>query len=165
MSLIFEINDEINIDESIWKVLAEEVIEKVIDYIKCPFEVELNLYITDDLEMKSINYEQRGIDNTTDVLSFPMIEWPQICEFSWLEDDEMCFHPESGELILGDIILSFPKIIKQSTEYNHSLEREYVFLIVHSILHLVGYDHMIEEDRLVMEEKQNEIMDYLGIYR
>ena len=75
------------------------------------------------------------------------------------------FHPESGELMLGDIVISKEKVISQAEEYGHSIEREYAFLIAHSMLHLFGYDHMEEEERIVMEDKQTEILEQLQILR
>ena len=82
----------------------------------------------------------------------------------WGERED-CFDPETGELTLGDIVVSKEKVIAQAEEYGHSILREYAFLIVHSILHLTGYDHMEENERRVMEEKQDEIMDLLNIIR
>ena len=109
--------------------------------------------------------EFRGMEKPTDVLSFPMIEYAVPGEFDFLEEREDCFDPETGELTLGDIVVSKEKVIAQAEEYGHSILREYAFLIVHSILHLTGYDHMEENERRVMEEKQDEIMDLLNIIR
>ena len=78
---------------------------------------------------------------------------------------EDCFDPESGELTLGDIVISKEKVLSQAEEYGHSPKREYAFLIAHSVLHLTGYDHMEEEERQVMEQKQREIMERLDILR
>ena len=75
------------------------------------------------------------------------------------------FHPESGELMLGDIVISKEKVISQAEEYGHSIEREYAFLIAHSMLHLFGYDHMEDDERMIMEEKQEEILERLHILR
>ena len=76
-----------------------------------------------------------------------------------------CFNPETGELLLGDIILSVDKILEQAEKYGHSVTRELAFLVAHSMLHLFGYDHMEEDERLVMEERQRMLMDTLGISR
>ena len=75
------------------------------------------------------------------------------------------FDPESGELTLGDIVISKEKVLTQAEEYGHSPMREYAFLIAHSVLHLTGYDHMEDEERQVMEQKQREIMERLDILR
>lgn len=85
--------------------------------------------------------------------------------FSFLEEAEEYFDPESGELLLGDIVISKEKVISQAEEYGHSLEREFAFLIAHSMLHLFGYDHMEEKERLEMEQMQKEILDKLCIRR
>ena len=77
----------------------------------------------------------------------------------------MLFHPETGELMLGDIMISIDRVEEQAKEFGHSVERELGFLTAHSMLHLCGYDHMEEDERMVMEQKQREIMDQLGIYR
>ena len=100
-----------------------------------------------------------------DVLSFPMIDYPEPGTFDFLEEEEDCFDPESGELTLGDIVISKEKVLSQAEEYGHSPKREYAFLIAHSVLHLTGYDHMEEEERQVMEQKQREIMERLDILR
>ena len=75
------------------------------------------------------------------------------------------FNPESGELMLGDIVISKEKVLSQAEEYGHLPKREYAFLIAHSMLHLFGYDHMVDEERVVMEAKQKEIMEKVGIFR
>ena len=82
-----------------------------------------------------------------------------------LEERPDCFDPESGELMLGNIVISKERAIRQAEEYGHSIKREFAFLIAHSMLHLLGYDHMEEEDRRIMEEKQRTILDNMGITR
>ena len=148
---------------------AREVFKKAVDAVLdeegCPYEAEVNLLITDPSSMKEINSKQRGIDAETDVLSFPMVDFIAPGDFGPLEDDGDNFNIETGELMLGDIVLSDEKIRLQAREYGHSEKREYAFLIVHSMLHLIGYDHMKEEDALLMEEKQRVIMDILDISR
>ena len=141
------------------------VIEKAMDYEACPYEAEINVLITDNEQMRQINAENRGIDAPTDVLSFPMIEYETPADFDALEDMWEVFHPETGELLLGDIVLSVDKIKSQAEEYGHSVERELSFLVAHSMLHLFGYDHMEEEERAVMEQKQREILQQLSITR
>ena len=111
------------------------------------------------------NLEFRGIDRPTDVLSFPMLDYETPGEFDFLEERPDCFDPETGELALGDIMISKEKVVEQAEEYGHSILREYAFLIAHSMLHLTGYDHMEEEERVVMEQKQKEIMERLNILR
>lgn len=145
--------------------LARQVMEASLDYIDCPYEAEVNLLLTMNEEIRQMNQEFRQIDRPTDVLSFPMVNYEEPGLFSFLEEDDSCFHPESGELMLGDIVLSKEKVLSQAEEYGHSVEREYAFLIVHSMLHLFGYDHMEPEERLCMERKQKEIMNRLHILR
>ena len=94
-----------------------------------------------------------------------MAEYEQPADFSKIEEDPMAFDPESGEFLLGDIVISMDKVWEQAENYGHSREREYAFLIAHSMLHLFGYDHMEEEERQVMEQKQREIMERLDILR
>ena len=94
-----------------------------------------------------------------------MIEYDSPADFSSVEEDDSNFDLETGELILGNIVISKEKVIAQAEEYGHSVKREFAFLIAHSMLHLLGYDHMEDGERLVMEEKQRNILDNLGITR
>ena len=146
--------------------VAEAVISETLDYEDCPYEVQVNIILTNNDEIQQINLEQRGIDAATDVLSFPMIEYAYPSDFTVLEADGMDnFDPDSGELILGDIVISVDKVLEQAEKYNHAVKREYAFLIAHSMLHLFGYDHMDELERENMELKQDEILTRLGITR
>lgn len=146
--------------------LAKKVIEKALEYINCPYEIEIYLMVTNDEEIRKINKEQRNIDSSTDVLSFPMIDYTLAGDFSGIEDHiEEYFNPETGELLLGDIVISADKVIEQSENYGHSIEREFAFLVAHSMLHLFGYDHMETEEAKIMEKKQDEILELLGINR
>ncbi len=145
--------------------LAKKVIEEAIEYVDCPYETEVNLLLTMNEEIHQMNLEFREIDRPTDVLSFPMVDYDEAGEFDFLEDAFEYFNPETGELMLGDIVISKEKVISQAEEYGHSIEREYAFLIAHSMLHLFGYDHMEEEERMVMEAKQKEILERLQILR
>ena len=144
---------------------ARRVIEGSLEYAECPYEAEVNLLLTMNEQIHEMNLEFRGIDRPTDVLSFPMNEYEVPGVFDGLEEQEDAFHPETGELMLGDIVISKEKVLAQAEEYGHSVEREYAFLIAHSVLHLIGYDHIEEEERMVMETKQREIMKRLDILR
>ena len=148
-----------------YEELAKKVINAALDYVKCPYEVQVNLLLTTNEEIHRINQEQRGVDKPTDVLSFPMIEYEKPGEFHFLESYDFYFEPDSGELLLGDIVISKEKVQAQAEEYGHSIEREYAFLIAHSMLHLFGYDHMEEEERIEMEAMQREILENLQILR
>lgn len=146
--------------------VAEAVISETLDYEDCPYEVQVNIILTTDEEIQKINLEQRNVDAPTDVLSFPMIEYAYPSDFTVLENDSMDnFDPDTGELILGDIVISVDKVIEQAEKYNHGVKREYAFLITHSMLHLFGYDHMDELERETMEHKQDEILNRLDITR
>lgn len=146
--------------------LAQLVISEALDYMECPYEARVGVLLTDDSEIRRLNREHRGIDRPTDVLSFPMIEYGRPGDFSVLDDESVdCFDPDSGELVLGDIVLSMDRVLSQASEYGHSVRREYAFLITHSMLHLMGYDHMTDEDALEMERLQEEILRELNIVR
>ena len=149
-----------------WEKIIRDIIEEALNYEECPYEAEINVLLTDNREIQVMNREYRQIDRPTDVLSFPMIEYETPSDFSMVEEDfSDCFNPVSGELMLGDIILSVDKIEEQAQAYGHSMERELAFLVAHSMLHLCGYDHMEEEERLIMEKKQEEILQEKGYAR
>lgn len=164
MSLQIEEETEVVFDFA-YKELAERVVEFTIDHEKFPFEAEVNLTLTDNGGIHEINKEYRKIDRPTDVLSFPLISYETAGDFSNVEDEDDNFNPDTGEAMLGDIIISVPKVKEQAKEYGHSEEREYAFLIVHSMLHLFGYDHMTPEEASFMEDKQKEILNELHIFR
>ena len=148
----------------------EEIISRTVeasaDFVQCPYEIEVNVLLVDNDSIREINKEQRDIDAPTDVLSFPMIDFDNPQDFSIVEEHpEEYFNSESGELILGDIVISVEKVIEQAQAYGHSLERELAFLTAHSMLHLSGYDHIDDNERLIMEEKQETILNTLGYTR
>lgn len=146
--------------------LIRRCLEAVMEEEKCPYEAQVEVVITDNASIREVNREFRGVDAPTDVLSFPMIDYEFPSDFSGLEDNaQEYFDPDSGELMLGDMMISAEKVKEQAEAYGHSVEREFAFLTVHSLLHLCGYDHMEEEERLLMEERQRVIMDRLGILR
>ncbi len=147
------------------KEVAVRVTDAALECEGCPYEAEINLLLTSDEEIRRMNREHRQIDRATDVLSFPMLEYESPADFSFLEDADDAFDPESGQLILGDIVISKDKVLAQAEEYGHSPLREYAFLIAHSMLHLFGYDHMEDEEREVMEERQRIIMERVAIPR
>ena len=149
-----------------YRKTAEDVLGGFLDATECPFESEVNVLLTGEEEIREINREQRGIDSVTDVLSFPLHEYETPAGFDELDDDSFDdFDPESGELLLGDIVLCLPRIREQAAAFGHSTRREYAFLIAHSLLHLVGFDHMTPEDEERMTDMQNAILDSLGITR
>ena len=149
-----------------YKELAERVVNNCLDYAKFPYEAEVNLTLTDNEGIHGINKEFRQIDRPTDVLSFPMLSYETPGDFSFLdEEDNDDFNPDTGEALLGDIVISVDKVLEQAESYGHSVEREFAFLITHSMLHLFGYDHMTEEEASVMEAKQAQILTEMNILR
>ncbi|MBQ2745915.1 MAG: rRNA maturation RNase YbeY [Lachnospiraceae bacterium] len=153
-----------------YEKVIRDVIEEAVAYVDCPFEVNVEVTITDNERIRAINRDQRDMDKATDVLSFPLIDYETPGDFSFLEDTENdfaydYFEPDTGELMLGDIVVSSEKVYAQAEEYCHSCKRELGFLIAHSMLHLFGYDHMEEDERVEMERMQGEILDRLGITR
>lgn len=164
MTLLFEEEGDLTLPFAC-ESLAARVVEAALNYVDCPYEAEVNLLLTMNDEIHEMNQNFRGIDRATDVLSFPMIDYIEAGNFDFLEEAMEYFDPETGELVLGDIVISKEKVISQAKEYGHSIEREYAFLIAHSMLHLFGYDHMEEAERITMEEKQKEILEQLQILR
>lgn len=149
-----------------WEDIIRNIVELSLDYEGCPYEAEVNVLLTDNQAIQEINKEYRNIDNPTDVLSFPMLEYEEPSDFEHVEEEaEDCFNPETGELLLGDIVVSVDKVEEQAEKYGHSQTRELAFLIAHSMLHLCGYDHMEDDERIVMEKKQEEILSRGGYQR
>ena len=146
--------------------VVEQVAEAVLDEEACPYEVQINVLLTDNEGIHRFNKEYRGIDKETDVLSFPNLDFESPADFTIEESREAdYFDPDSGELILGDIIISVDKVSEQAESYGHSTRREFAFLVAHSMLHLCGYDHMEPEEAAIMERKQELILNGLGITR
>ncbi len=163
----FFLEEEVKADFDFdYKDLAKQVVKGCLEYAGFPFEAEVNLTLTDNQGIWEINKSHRDIDRPTDVLSFPMLEYDRPGDFSFIdEEDDFFFNPDSGDVMLGDIVISVDKVREQAKAYGHSEKREFAFLITHSMLHLFGYDHMEAEEASVMEEKQREILDMLGIKR
>ena len=148
-----------------YEEIIEDVIKGSIEYLKCPYECEVSVTITDN-DGIHINLDERGIDAPTDVLSFPMLDFDNPNDLSYIEKyPQDYFNPETKDLLLGDIVISREKVDSQSAEYGHSDKRELAFLVAHSMLHLFGYDHMEDDERLVMEELQENILTKKGYTR
>lgn len=152
----------------------EEFIEKLKKVIKLALneeevdvECEISMVFVDNEEIKEINNSTRKIDRETDVLSFPMLEYENKKVFKEIyKNHEFSQSDFDGdELVLGDIVLSLEKALEQSKEFNHSYEREASYLVVHSVLHLLGYDHMNDEEKQVMRTREEEILKKLNINR
>lgn len=138
----------------------EQVMETIVldslRYEKFDENCEVSISIVDNAEIQQINKQFRNIDRPTDVLSFPMLTFTE---------NEIIEKNENGEIVLGDIIISLERAEEQAKEYGHSLKREIAFLTAHSMLHLLGYDHMELEEEKEMFAKQKEILEAAGIPR
>ena len=138
----------------------------VLKYEACPYDVSVNLLITDGNGIRAINREFRDVDSETDVLSFPAVDFDEPSDFSYVENDPLSYmDPETDELMLGDIMLNAERVLSQADRFGHSIRREYAFLLTHSLLHLLGYDHETKEQEDDMFRRQEEILGGLGINR
>ena len=140
----------------------ESIINRVIDEcFKNEYLDGLKLYVSITLtvpeEIHILNKTYRNIDKPTDVLSFPMFQPDEI--------ENMIKENYQEEDILGDMVISIPQVEEQAKEYGHSFERELAYMVVHSFYHLMGYDHMVEEDKIKMRAKEDEILNKLNITR
>ena len=165
MSIYIEKETEATLDFD-FEQLINDVILYTEDFEGLDYEAEVNVILTDNEGICEVNRECRGIDAPTDVLSFPMLDYEAAGDFGVIhEEDDSQFNPDTGELLLGDIMISLDRVKSQAEESGHSRQREMAFLIVHSMLHLFGYDHIAEDERELMEEKQRSILDGLNITR
>ncbi len=137
--------------------LIKEVVKAVLKEEKIKKDLEVYVTLTNNEQIHKVNFEQRKVDRPTDVLSFPMFEREEI---HFLKEDAS----EETD-ILGDIIISIEKVKEQAEEYGHSFERELAYLVTHGMLHLLGYDHMIEEEKAQMRKREEEILNKLNITR
>ena len=146
------------IEEEGKEELLRKVVQTVLELEGIKHEVDVYITLTNNEEIHKINREYRDVDRPTDVLSFPMYEREEIKNLRKKKKDEI-------EEILGDIIISIPKTKEQAEEYGHSYERELAYLTTHGMLHLLGYDHMIEEEKAVMREHEEAVLEKLNILR
>lgn len=143
------------------EMAVRAVCEKVMETEECNFDAQISLTLTDNSEIQIINKEHRGIDKPTDVLSFPMLEFDENGEITENE-----FEYDGDVIMLGDIVISLERAREQAIEYGHSMKREVAFLTAHSMLHLLGYDHVDDEQgEKIMCEKQEAVLSALGIDR
>lgn len=146
--------------DGIPKIEEESILEDVVKCVLTEEKIKKNLdvYITltNNETIRKINAEHRNIDKATDVLSFPMFSREEIDSLRVKDDTED---------ILGDIVVSIEKVREQAIEYGHSFKRELAYLVTHGMLHLLGYDHMIEEEKVVMRKREEEILNKLDIKR
>lgn len=140
-SRVKDFNPDNELEEMIHQAVGESLKE---DNLDGSFEISISF--VEEEEIKELNFDYRGIDSVTDVLSFPLIENPEI---------------EDG--LLGDIVICYKRAIEQSIEYGHSAKREIIYLVVHSMFHLLGYDHMNDEDKKKMRSKEKSVLKRLGV--
>ncbi|OPJ60006.1 rRNA maturation RNase YbeY [Clostridium chromiireducens] len=145
----------------------KKVIEFTLKEEEVNIECEISLVFVDNDEIKQINNDTRRINKETDVLSFPMLEYEEQKVFKEMYKDYKFSQSDfdGDELVLGDVVLSLEKALEQSKEFNHSFEREASYLVVHSILHLLGYDHMEDDEKKIMRSREEEILNKLNIPR
>ena len=141
----------------------EEIIKKVVQQCFKEENMEdsklyISITLTTPEHIHEINKQYRNVDRATDVLSFPMFEKEEI-------DNKIAKHDFEHEDVLGDIVISIEQVEKQAKEYVHSFEREFAYMLVHGFYHLMGYDHIKEEDKVIMRPKEEKVLEKLGIRR
>lgn len=149
----------VNIEENEeWQEIINRVATECFETEKMQkINMYLNVILTNSEYIREVNREYRKIDKETDVLSFPMFEKEEL--------EELKKQPEEIEEVLGDIIISIPRVNEQAKEYGHSFERELAYMIVHGFYHIIGYDHMEEEEKIVMRAKEEAVLNKLNIKR
>lgn len=150
--------DKIEVTDAL-ENLIKDVSEGVLEFEEIDEKCEVNVMFADNEQIREINREQRSIDRATDVLSFPFLD-AKNGDITVSDED---FY--EGYLSLGDIVISLERAKEQAEEYGHSFEREAGFLMCHSMLHLLGYDHIDEADRAIMRKKEEEILKKLKLTR
>ena len=144
--------------------LIKKVFKKADEMYCSNYNCNVYVGICSDEYRKEINAEHRQIDKATDVLSFPLINWDEPCDWDNIKDGED-INPLTGEAELGDILISIDRGVAQAEEYGHSLEREIAYLALHGLLHLLGYDHMTEDDKKLMRLEEEDVLLSLNIIR
>ncbi|MDU6182806.1 MAG: rRNA maturation RNase YbeY [Anaerococcus vaginalis] len=147
-----ETNEDINIKNHLEKVIREVLNVEKVDQEKC----EISLSFVDEEKIRQLNKDFRSIDRVTDVLSFPIEDF-------FNEDRENIL--EKPYLMLGDVVICLDVARKQADELGHSFEREIMYLTCHSIFHLLGYDHIEDDDKKIMRSKEKEVMKNLGVFK
>lgn len=148
--------DKVEVTQSL-RGLIRRAIGHALKYEKFPYDAEVSVTLVDNEQIKELNAEYRNIDRATDVLSFPMYEGGEIDESEVLEGEPVS---------IGDIVLSLERATEQAQEFGHSFERETAFLCVHSVLHLLGYDHELgEEEEKDMFARQEAVLAEMKLTR
>lgn len=164
ISLTLSNNKNFSFDEY---SLAKKVLKRVLLIENINKNVSVNILVVSSYRIKCMNEKYRGIDKVTDVLSFPNIELKKPGNLDEIleSNKSLAYDYTSNSYFLGDIVICYDKLISQSKKYGHSVKREFAFLITHSMLHLIGYDHIKSKDEQRMINKQKQILDDLKIYR
>lgn len=144
-----------------------EIIKFALIEEKVKYECEISIIFVDNAMIRKLNSKYRNIDRETDILSFPMLFYPphKVFKDVYLNKKIDISSFDGEDLVLGDIALSVEKAENQSIEYNHSFEREVIYLIIHSVLHLLGYDHIEDVDKKIMRKREEEILQKFDITR
>lgn len=151
-----------NLEEAITETIKHTLEDQGVEY-----EASVSVLLVDDETIREINLDTRRIDKETDVLSFPMIEYEEGRTYKdlYLNHEFGVEYFDGDALVLGDVVISMERAVEQAEEYGHSLKREVCYLVVHSVLHLLGYDHMIDTDKVRMREAEERILSSLQITR
>ena len=150
---VFITNEQAKIEiPAEWEEKINQVAAICLREEQLPEDIDVDLFFVDNEAIREMNLEYRDKDSATDVLSFPMYE----------PDEEI---DDEEEVLLGDIVISLERAQEQCEEYGHSLEREVMYLLVHGLLHLAGYDHMEEEDKKVMRAQEEKLLAQIGAIR
>ena len=146
--------------------VAEDVIIESLSFENVQFETEISVLFVTDEQIQELNRDHRHIDAVTDVLSFPLLEAEEVQKLNaaYAGKDEDADGEEPG-IPIGDIVIAYGRACEQASEYGHSIKREIGFLTAHSMLHLLGYDHMTPDDEAEMIRRQEAILQSLGITR
>lgn len=137
-----------------WKTIAERVVEAAFRMESFPYGFEVGVVLVDNKTIAALNRKYRGIDSATDVLSFAL-----------MEDEEVIDLNEENEAMMGDIVISMPRVVRQAKEYGHPVEREFAYLVLHGALHLLGYDHQDAKGKQNMRNREEEILQDLDLTR
>lgn len=166
MILIDNRQNKIEVDDKLDNVV-KDIVEYTLKEEKVNIDYEVSIIFVDNNEIRALNREFRNIDRETDVLSFPMLDYLEDKVYKETYRDYVFDASDlnEGRLVLGDMALSLEKAKEQSNDYGHSYLREVCYLTVHSILHLLGYDHMEEQEKLIMRNREEEILTAFNITR
>lgn len=158
MMKMVRFSDEQSLEHGVTEGWLERIVGQCLSYENIDYGCEVGVTFVDDEAIRTLNREHRNIDRKTDVLSFPMLSDVRSVEKTDID-------PETGLVYLGDVVISVETAMRQAEEFGHSLEREIAFLTVHSMMHLMGYDHICESDRRIMRTHEEAVLDELNIKR